>query len=236
VLVASSQFSSLLESAPESTFDPGHWRARGVLLPTAQGRGSAWFVRAGDDEWVLRHYSRGGLVGRFLRDTYLWSGESRVRAFQELRLTQALHERGLPVAVPVAAAYARAGLWYRCDLITRRIAGAAALSAQLAAGPLDAARWRGIGAVIARFHDAGVDHADLNAHNILLGQAVHCGEGEGEGVSLIDFDRGCMRAPGNWQRSNLMRLRRSLVKVSRNMPVDRYDARCWDALMSGYET
>ena len=212
-------------------FDPGYWRTRDALVPTAQGRGTAWFIRLDGDEWVLRHYSRGGWAGKFLRDTYLWAGEPRVRAFAELRLTQALHERGLPVPVPMAAAYRRSGLTYRCDLITRRIAGAVALSARLAAGPLGIVRWREIGTVIARFHRAGVDHADLNAHNILLRDGV----ADGEGVSLIDFDRGRLRTEGPWRQSNLARLQRSLVKIQGRLAVDRFDARCWDAILSGYE-
>jgi 3-deoxy-D-manno-octulosonic acid kinase len=228
VLFASSRLASLLESAAESIFDPEHWRARGALSATSQGRGSAWFVRSGGEKWVLRHYSRGGLVGRIVRDSYLWTGESRVRAFRELRLTQALQEMGLPVPAPVAAAYRRAGVSYRCDLITRRIEGAAALSARLAAAPLSADRWREIGAAIARFHDAGVDHADLNAHNILLGGAG--------GVSLIDFDRGCLRTAGAWRHDNMARLRRSLLKIQESLPADRFDPQCWQFILNGYHS
>jgi 3-deoxy-D-manno-octulosonic acid kinase len=234
VLVASSEFPSLLESAGESIFDPGYWRARGALSVTPQGRGSAWFVRTGGDEWALRHYSRGGFIGKFLRDGYLWTGEARVRAFAELRLTQELHELGLPVPVPIAAAYRRSGISYRCDLITRRIKGAVALSARLAQAPLGADRWREIGAVIARFHGAGVDHVDLNAHNILLNEGE--GEGGGGSVSVIDFDRGRLRAPGPWRRANLARLQRSLLKIRRNLPQDRYDEECWNAIMTGYQS
>ena len=32
-------------------------------------------------------------------------------------------------------------------------------------------------------------------------------------IILIDFDRGAIRASGNWKRSNLQRLRRSLLKL-----------------------
>jgi len=226
ILVASSQFSSLLDSAGESLFDPGHWRALGALSPTAAGRGSAWFVRSGAEEWVLRHYRRGGFVARFLTDTYVWGGEARVRAFAELRLIRELHDKGLPVPAPVAAAYRRRGGLYRCDLLTRRIRGGTPLSERLACAPLSMERWREIGAVIARFHATGVDHADLNAHNILLD--------EGHGVSLIDFDRGRLRPPGGWRHGNLARLHRSLQKIQRNLPPDRFDPACWRALLAGY--
>ena len=177
----------------ESLFEPGFWAARGELTGVAAGRGAAWFV-AGSGRWVLRHYRRGGWISRWSTDRYLWGGEARVRSFAEWRLLALLNSRGLPVPKPVAARYRRAGPWYRCDLITERIAGAQPLSAVLMQAPLTEGAWRGIGAAVARLHAAGADHADLNAHNILrerLGrgqrdrlrprQAAHAGRGEGVG-------------------------------------------------------
>jgi 3-deoxy-D-manno-octulosonic acid kinase len=211
----------------ESLFDPEFWRARGELLAVTGGRGSAWFIASGQRDWVLRHDRRGGFIARFSRDRYVWAGEDRVRSFAEWRLLQRMTLEGLPVPMPIAARYQRVGLFYRCDLITRRIAGAQSLSAVLAERVLAEAQWRAVGAVIARLHDAGVDHADLNAHNLLI-------DGTG-GVSVIDFDRGRMRgAPGRWASRNLRRLRRSLDKISRGLPADRWAAPAWDWLMAGY--
>src|SRR5277367_3300306 len=109
-------------------------------------------------------YWRGGFIARLSADAYVWAGEDRVRAFAEWRLLAALAERGLPVPKPVAARYQRAGVMYRCDLITERIVGAEPLSAVLARHALGESTWRSIGVVIARLHAAGADHADLNAH------------------------------------------------------------------------
>jgi len=55
-------------------------------------------------------------------------------------------------------------------------------------------------------------------------------------VSVIDFDRGRLRAPGRWKRGNLQRLRRSLDKLSVVMPAGRFAAGDWDRLIAGYET
>ena len=77
------------------------------------------------------------------------------------------------------------------------------MEAVLAAGPMDDARWAAIGRCLRRFHDAGVQHADLNARNIMLGE-------QGE-VWVLDFDRGRLRAPGAWSGRVLDRLERSLV-------------------------
>ncbi len=226
MLIAASSAASVLESGGESVFDPNHWAAQGRLSATAQGRGSAWFVKTEQEEWVLRHFRRGGMTARLLTDRYFWLGEERVRAFAECRLSARLHAQGLPVPAPVAARYSRHGLLYRCDLITRRIAGATPLSALLAAAPLSAAHWNGIGRALEGLHRAGLDHADLNAHNILLDAAGT--------VSVIDLDRGRLRAPGRWARGNLARLQRSLAKVCAGLPAERFDAACWRQLLDGY--
>jgi 3-deoxy-D-manno-octulosonic acid kinase len=217
---------NLSPDAAELQFDPEFWRARGELAPTAGGRGSAWFVGAGARQWVLRHFRRGGFIARLSQDLYVWAGEERVRAFAEWRLLDRLREQSLPVPKPISARYQRRGLVYRCDLITERIAGAQPLSAQLARGELPESLWRAAGAAVARLHRAGVDHADLNAHNLLIGA--------GETVSVIDFDRGRVRAPGAWTSRNLRRLHRSLEKISRGLPPQRFSPQAWERFMAGY--
>jgi 3-deoxy-D-manno-octulosonic acid kinase len=213
-------------SEAESLFDPKYWAARGELERVSAGRGSAWFIGSAANPWVLRHYRRGGLIARISEDRYFWSGEERVRAFAEWRLLAVLAQEGLPVPKPIAAWYRRQGLFYRCDLITRRIAEAQALSAVLAQGALQPDSWRAIGAVVARLHASGVDHADLNAHNILLDDRG--------AVSVIDFDRGRLRTPGAWAAGNLQRLHRSLAKVSHLLPPGRFSPGDWDCLLDGY--
>ena len=68
------------------------------------------------------------------------------------------------------------------------------------------ADWQAIGRCLRRFHDAGVHHADLNAHNVLLDGA--------DRPWVVDFDRGRRREPGGWRDRALQRLGRSLAKVS----------------------
>jgi 3-deoxy-D-manno-octulosonic acid kinase len=233
---------NLPPDAAESIFDPQFWRARGELIAAAAGRGSAWFIasrdhqaddhQSGERQWVLRHYRRGGVIARLSPDRYVWAGEDRVRAFAEWRLLDIMRQRGLPVPKPVAARYQREGPWYRCDLITERIVDAEPLSSMLARGTLAESAWRAVGAAVARLHHAGVDHADLNAHNILL-------DADGA-VSVIDFDRGRLRARGGagtqciWVARNLGRLRRSLAKISRGFPPGRYSGQEWKWFMAGY--
>ena len=216
-----------LQGYGESLFDPEFWAARGELAVVDSGRGSAWFIGSATSRWVLRHYRRGGFIARFSQDRYLWSGERRVRAFAEWRLLAHLVQRRLPVPQPIAAWYRRTGLTYRCDLIMQRLPDSLPLSAWLRSAALPPAAWRAIGAVIANLHHAGVDHADLNAHNILLDAA--------QSVSVIDFDRGRLRTPGMWRLRNLRRLHRSLAKIALALPPGRFIPQAWDALLAGYE-
>ena len=213
------------EAAADAIFDPQQWsrRAQAVLAP--RGRGATWFV--GDDtrSWVLRHYRRGGFVARFLADRYLWTGEDRVRAFDEWRLLDRLWRRGVSVPRPIAARYRRRGPFYRCDLITARIPDARPLSERLIDGAVPPALWRALGAAIARLHCEGVDHADLNAHNVLVDA--------GDRISFIDFDRGRVRGDGPWSARNLRRLRRSLRKIGADRAVRGFEEG-WRALLGAY--
>ncbi|WP_404299366.1 3-deoxy-D-manno-octulosonic acid kinase [Halomonas sp.] len=187
-------------------FDPEHWKNRGRVIGEAPGRGASLFLAAGSGrEWVLRPYRRGGLVARLSETRYLWTGLERTRAFCELRLTADLHRRGLPVPPPVAAAVTRHGLTYEAALITERIPGARALASRLEERS-DEALLKEVGRTIRRFHNAGLDHVDLNARNLLVD--------ERDRVWLIDLDRCRLRRPGNWEAANLARLERSLIKFS----------------------
>lgn len=193
-----------VQQATADWFDPEWWGARAEPV-SAGGRGAAWFVEGPFGAGVLRHYLRGGLAARFSRDAYWWRGADRTRSFAEFRLTRALHTLGLPVPRPLAACYWREGLRYRAAILVERLPGATSFGT-LAAQQGDGAPWESTGRLLARFHRAGLDHADLNADNILF-------DAFGKG-SLIDFDRSTLRIPATgWREANLARLRRSLLKL-----------------------
>lgn len=185
-------------------FDPEDLRNRGTVDEARGGRGSVLFLEIDGRRWVLRRYLRGGMAMHLVRDRYLWLGEERTRSFREMRLLGDLRLLGLPVPVPVAARYRRAFVSYRAELITERLDGVESLSAMLASGRMDDARWAAVGRCLRRFHDAGVQHADLNSDNIQLDAA-------GE-VWVLDFDRGRIREPGQWCQHVLNRLARSIAK------------------------
>jgi 3-deoxy-D-manno-octulosonic acid kinase len=219
---------SLLESAGDAWFAPEYWLAEGRAEPVPAGRGSAWFLRTGREQWVLRHYRRGGFIASISADRYCYLGEARVRAFNEWRLLAFAAAQGLPVPQPVAARYRRAGLAYTCELVTVRIDAARPLSAVIGEGPLTARAWREIGVIVRRMHELGIDHADLNAHNVLLDRD--------DAVSLIDFDRGRRRPAGHWADSNLARLHHSLQKITAGGVAGRFSAANWQYLLEGYRS
>src|SRR5262245_56319143 len=77
-------------------FRPACWGGRGELDAGARGRGTVHFIKSGGSGLVLRHYHRGGLVAKVVRDHYLWRGEFATRAFREWQLLYHLRRAGLP--------------------------------------------------------------------------------------------------------------------------------------------
>lgn len=209
-------------------FSPEHWREQGALRMQSGGRGGVAIIATPAGECVLRHYRRGGLVAALMKDRYLWTGANRTRCFEEFRLLARIAELGLPGPSVVAARYVRHGLLYSADLITRRIADARTLAECLATGQLDAELAEEVGALVARFHRAGIWHADLNAHNVLVAPG---------NLYLLDFDRGEQRTPAeSWQQANLLRLRRSLLKLGAAAAGEaQFDAALWQPLTYRYE-
>lgn len=217
--------SRLGDPEAEGWFDSAHWQLQAHLLRERTGRGAVLVLDRGSERWVLRHYNRGGVVSRFVQDHYVWTGLRRSRAFREWRLLAKLHDLNLPVPRPVAAQVVRTGLIYQADIITAYLPHTRPLSVYLNEGRPLTERWREIGSMLRSFHDRGVDHPDLTAHNILLAP-------EGD-VFLVDFDNARLRAPGRWQRAGLARLERSLRKVALETGT-RFDEAGWRLLLAGY--
>ncbi len=193
---------------------------------TATGRGEAIFFTTAEGEFVLRHYRRGGLPAKIIDDRYLGLSLAGSRAWREWWLLDTLYRDGLPVPQPIAARVVKRGLFYRADLVMRRL-DAQPLADILLCEPVDLELWHRLGETLAIFHKRHIYHADLNARNIMLG-------GD-ERFYLIDFDRGEIRKnAGRWRRANLDRLRRSLDKFGKNRRDFHFSEEDWQQLMVGY--
>ena len=217
---------SLINHMREAWFEPATWSGAPSAPGYSGGRGATLFITCEGQDWVLRHYHRGGTMARIASDGFAWLGQDRSRSFAEWRLLARIRAAGLPAPRPVAARYVRHGLLYRADLITVRIPDVVPLSTRLARGALPEAIWRRVGACIGRFHGANVFHADLTAHNLQI-------DGRDQ-IFLLDFDRGrIMPGPGAWQQRNLQRLHRSLTKISGTGGIS-FGATEWSAVIDGY--
>lgn len=218
---------TLVSHAEPALFEAATWAGSPVAPGYSGGRGATLLIEHEGQHWVLRHFHRGGTVGRFLEDRFLWLGAERTRCFREWHLLARLQELGLPAPRPVAARYRRRGLSYTADLLTVRIPDVEPLSTRLGKGPMRADTWAAVGACLGSFHRVGVFHADLTAHNLQIDSS--------DRIFLLDFDRGRIRGDAsNWRAANLARLHRSLTKISQNGGAC-FTPREWQWLLDGYE-
>jgi len=223
----------LYDTSVVSQIDPEQFTPEGWLHSEpvsgrlrSAGRGNTQFVGNVPRQFVLRHYVRGGLPGRLIDDRYVFTGAERTRSFSEWRLLAKLSSRGLRVPRPAAARFVRHGLWYTADLITVRIPDVRSLSVYISGSERPETFWARVGREIARFHEHGVFHADMNAYNLQI-------DADGD-LWMLDFDRGRLAPPGAWRQKTLARLHRSLDKVASLDDSVSFGKHHWEALLGGY--
>lgn len=213
-------------------FNAEYWRTNNAITGTSTGRHTTWFIKPpseiGGSDWVLRHYYRGGLIAKITRDKFVYVGLKRTRGFLEVKLLDYMQQMGLPVPAVIGARIQRHGLFYRADLLMEKIE-AKDLVAKLSLSKLSKEIWHSIGKTIALFHQKGIYHADLNAHNLLIDDANK--------VWLIDFDR-CEKRPiqDAWQQNNIERLHRSFIKEKGLISNFNFDDESWKYLLEGYRS
>jgi len=219
---------SIISEINEELFVAGGWSHFEPVTGSlgSAGRGNTMYVGHVPRQFVLRHYVRGGLIGKLIHDTYVWTGEGNSRSFVEWRMLAKMAEIGLCVPRPAAARYRRIGPFYTADLITVRIPGVQPLSVHIGKHSPGAEFWQSIGTAIAKFHADGVYHADMNAHNLQI-------DAEGK-LWMLDLDRGRLLAPGPWQQKTLSRLHRSLEKIKSIDPNIHYTRENWEQFLEGY--
>lgn len=216
---------TLFTSIDERFFKPDYWLAQDAIIGSESGRGTTYFLNYNDHELVLRHYLRGGLVGKLIHDHYLYQDETSVRSLSEYRVLERLHREGLPVPKPAAAQVRHNGLAYQADILIERIPNARDLLHVLQHEPAPEL-FPKIGKLVARFHRFGAHHADLNIKNILLDQDNK--------LWLIDFDRAELaQHDTNKQDASLKRLKRSFDKEKTRHDIH-FDEENWQALEQAY--
>ncbi len=226
--------SSLLHSSDDeqailnSCFDVSFWKDNNLLVGESKGRNITWFVQSNLTQlpWVLRHYYRGGLIAKLINDQYLYSSIKNTRVYKEIALLEKMLALGLPVPKPIAGKIQRKGLFYSADLLMEKL-DARDLVALLKESKLNEPLWKNIGETIAEFHNQGVYHSDLNAHNILID--------DNDKVWLIDFDKCETREESSaWKNDNMVRLKRSFEKEKKLFTSFNYNSDCWNVLKAAY--
>jgi len=216
------------EQPSKDLFEPDYWRDRHCVEGEESGRGTTLFLRHNESQLVLRHYYRGGMIGKLNRDLYWYMGANATRSFHEFEILNQLQTLHLSAPKPVAAQVVRTGLFYRADLIIERIPEARDLVSVLQTAQ-DAAFFEQLGQFIAQFHSAGVYHADLNIKNIL-----HDAQGR---FWLIDFDRARLniRHDSPLQMRSIKRLLRSFEKEKGRARVQ-FKPSDWSTFNEAYQT
>ncbi|WP_332399031.1 3-deoxy-D-manno-octulosonic acid kinase [Vibrio metschnikovii] len=216
---------TLLIEPVEQAFCLSFWDNQQAIIGSARGRGTTWFLQGQQASFALRHYHRGGLLGRWIKDHYCFTGWQNTRAYQELHLLAWLSEHGVNVPAPVAAKVERHGLTYQADILVQKLDNANDLVAILAENQLQPNQLERIGQEIRKMHDAGVNHTDLNIHNILIDSEQR--------VWIIDFDKCRKQTHSAWKQKNLQRLQRSFNKEHLLGNI-KHSEQQWQQIVSGY--
>ncbi len=224
---------SLFSAFPISLFDPKYLVDNSLLhqkylnVRDSNGRGAVYVFKFNQYDLVLRHYYRGGHIHKFTKDTYVWRGLHNTRAVEELDLLSLMLNKQLPVPTPIAAHIKKMGLTYTADIVTQLIPNTQSISSFLKQDALQKEYWHKIGLVIQKFHNHSINHADLNAHNILIDDKNN--------IFLIDFDKSKVdKSTSNWRQRNLERFQRSLLKLKNTNSTFNYSEKDYSLLLEGY--
>lgn len=218
---------NILTPVTVDMFNSDFWQQQQKIIGHAMGRGVTTFFCENNKDYVLRHYRRGGLIGKILNKHYFYTGLHRTRAWQEMHLLNLMHGWGLPVPKAAAALIKRGGLTYEADIILEKITDAKDVFNLLNTEPLDSTDWQRIGAVVRQLHDKQVFHHDLNIHNIM--------QDKQKKIWLIDFDKCRVKNGEQWKDENLQRLLRSLRKEKNKNPQFFWQEDNWQWCIKGYK-
>jgi 3-deoxy-D-manno-octulosonic acid kinase len=186
------------------------------------------------DRWVVRRLSHGGLLAPVTGDRFLRLGTPR--PFNELELSRALAELGVPTPQVVAAVVYRSGPTYRGEVAREEITNAMDLAACLFGDSAfdESKRCEALaaaGLAIGSAHRVGLIHSDLNLRNVLVQWSDRSPL-----AYILDIEKSSI-APGlmRLKRGQMMRrFQRSALKFE-SQTGKRVNEVEWDAFVSAYK-
>jgi len=188
-----------------------------LVEPRPPGPGTGRGPRAvvplpGEPRLLVKQYLRGGVPARWNRERYA----SPRRFLRELEVGQLARAAGLPVGEALGVVLVPARPGWRAWGMARFIEEAPDLASRLTRerdARVREAIWRAALDAVSRWHDAGLDHPDLNLGNLLVRPREN---GAGWDIFLVDLDRarwlGVPLAAHRRARAHA-RLERSLRKI-----------------------
>jgi 3-deoxy-D-manno-octulosonic acid kinase len=209
-----------------NVFDPQYLIENHLVKRTATGRGKVYFFDLSGIEVVLRHYYRGGLIAKFIKDKFVFAGIQNTRAYRELAILAHLHAKGVNVPKPIVGKVRVLGLTYQCDILTQVIDNATELHQHLCEHGVEDETWKQIGKEIQKLHQAQACHYDLNVKNLLVK--------DNNEIVLLDFDNCEIRQGDAWKAKNLERFKRSLFKQASKHPSYGFSEDKWHILTEAY--
>ena len=188
----------------KSYTDVEKYQLEGKIIHEYSGRGKTYLVTDRyNNRVVIRHYWRGGMMFKLLKDKFFRLSENANRSEKEFDILLLLTE--------LTPRDFKSGLFVTNDIILQEIPGAKTIAKILQERNLTDIELGKIGAVIGQLLTAGILHTDLNISNILL-------DGAGN-IWIIDFDKCFLREINKKKyKKTLSRLERSFEKESKESP------------------
>ena len=194
-----------------------------------RGRRPVMVGTVGNMDVVVKRMYHGGLFARISRDAFLTSDRARAHVILDAYLTS----HGIATAPALFVASRRVYGFVRAEIGFARIAGAIDADQYFFNDTKLPENWEeraaAIGHVVARLHQIGFLHGDLNLMNFLFGP-------DGR-IYILDLDkstilpRNCAGAAGS---KNVDRLHRSILKQGRNHVLSQVE-RIAQTVRSSYE-
>jgi len=226
------------ETVREAIRDAGSlyaWAAAHSHAEQLSGRDTLYVIPGpGQERWVVRRLTHGGLLAPLTGDRFLRVGLPR--PFNEVRIAQRLHEAGVPTPEVVAAVVYPRGPFYRGEVARREIGDATDLAACLfdentADEARRAAAMEAAGELVGSIHRVGLIHPDLNLRNVL----IHWSSPRPTGY-ILDLEKCRFGRVGPLRRRRMLgRLRRSARRFTERTGRG-VRAEEWDAFWRAYSS
>lgn len=192
-----------------SLFDIKYIKDNAINYCSTGGRGQSVLFTFGSYKLMLRHYLRGGFVGKFLTDRYFKLSKNAQRAKNEFLLLNYLHQLKLPVPRPLVSRVKKGFIFVKNDILIEQIENTKNLAQILHTRQLNDQECINIGLMLNKFFKVNLVHTDLNIKNILLNNKQE--------AFLVDFDKCYLVDKLNAKDKHIMlkRLLRSFKKETK---------------------